>query len=140
MSDLGISSKADFFTPSDEEDFFTPSDEEIDTLVQSINRTGFAVIPDYIDESKVRELYAFVQNAVRSAGNSYVSFTGHDAVTGTMLERMAKSASFRSLCARIYERESGLPAPDEPYYQLLRCLTGELVNDIRIAFTSTHTC
>jgi hypothetical protein len=105
-------------------EFPNASDELVGELVSSIDRVGYAVVSDYLEQRELDQLRTFVEDSVRAAGNQYVCFTGCADLTGTPLERMAKSTVFRRLCTRVYECATGNPAPDQPYYQVLRCLTG----------------
>jgi hypothetical protein len=105
-------------------DFPDLSDEFVSELVNSIERVGYGVVSDYVEQSELDKLRTFVEASVRDAGNQYVCFTGCTDLVGTALERMATSAVFRRLCTRIYERATGNQAPNQPYYQILRCLTG----------------
>jgi hypothetical protein len=84
------------------------------------------MLPGYAPPNEVEILRALVRNAVEAAGNSYAVLTGPEPVADTLLGRMASSPELRHLCRRIYEIATGRPAPDEPYYQILRCLTGTL--------------
>lgn len=102
------------------------SDESVSELVSSIDRVGYGVVSDYLDQRELDQLRTFVEDSVRAAGNQYVSFTGCADLAGTPLERIAKSPVFRRLCTRVYERATGQQAPDQPYHQILRCLTGSL--------------
>lgn len=102
------------------------SDEFVSELVSSINRDGYGVVSDYLKPRELDHLRTFVEDSVRAAGNQYVCFTGYADLGGTPLERMAKSPVFRRLCTRVYERATGNQAPDQPYHQILRCLTGSL--------------
>jgi hypothetical protein len=101
-------------------------DEFVSELVSSIDRVGYGVVSDYLEPRELDQLRTFVEDSVRAAGNQYVCFTGCADLAGTPLERMAKSTVFRRLCTRVYERATGNQAPDQPYYQILRCLTGSL--------------
>jgi hypothetical protein len=100
------------------------SDEFVSELVNSIDRVGYGVVSDYLEPRELDQLRTLVEDSVRAAGNRYVCFTGCADLAGTPLERMAKSPVFRRLCTRIYERATGKQAPDQPYHQILRCLTG----------------
>jgi hypothetical protein len=100
------------------------SDEFVCELVNSIDRVGYGVVSDYLEPRELDQLRTLVEDSVRAAGNRYVCFTGCADLAGTPLERMAKSPVFRRLCTRIYERATGKQAPDQPYHQILRCLTG----------------
>ncbi|SDT01389.1 hypothetical protein [Bradyrhizobium canariense] len=105
-------------------DFPDLSDELVSELVSSIDHVGYGVVPDYLEQRELDRLRTFVEASVRAAGNQYVSFTGCADLADTPLERMANSAVFRRLCTRVYEGATGNRAPDQPYYQILRCLTG----------------
>jgi hypothetical protein len=100
------------------------SDEFVSELVSSINRVGYGVVSGYLEQRELDQLRTFVEDSVRDVGNRYVCFTGFADLPGTPLERMAKSQVFRRLCTRVYERATGNQAPDQPYHQILRCLTG----------------
>jgi hypothetical protein len=102
------------------------SDGSIAGLVTAIDRVGYGIVSNYLGRHNLEHLCAFVEDAVLTAGNNYVCFTGDTQLTGTALERMAKSPVFRRLCTRVYEHATGNPAPDQPYYQILRCLTGQI--------------
>jgi hypothetical protein len=106
-------------------EFPDPSDESIAELVGAIDRVGYAIISDYVGWRDLQQLRTFVADAVVKADNEYVCFTGHAELAGTALERMANSPIFRRLCTRVYEYATGKRAPDQPYYQILRCLTGQ---------------
>jgi hypothetical protein len=102
------------------------SDESVSELVSSIDRVGYGVISDYLEQRELDQLRTFADDSVRAAGNQYVCFTGCADLVGTPLERMAKSPVFRRLCTRVYEHATGNQAPNQPYHQILRCLTGSL--------------
>ena len=73
--------------------------------------------------SDIDVLRQFVRDAVAAAGN------GHRAelaapVAETVLGKMASSPALRRICMRAYEIATSRPAPYQPYYQILRCLTG----------------
>lgn len=107
------------------EDFQELPESTIEQLVNSIERTGYGVVPNYLHAAEVAELRRFVERAVAAGGNEYVQFTGTGDLTGTVLERMAQSPAFRRLCTQIYERATGQPAPSDDYYFVLRCLSGK---------------
>ena len=101
------------------------SDERIAELVRAVDRVGYGVVSEYVGRCDLEKLRAFVEDAILAADNETVHFAGHKELAGTALERMAKSPVFRRLCTRVYERATGNGAPDQPYYQTLRCLTGQ---------------
>lgn len=110
---------------SSSSDFPDLPDDVIADLVTSIDSRGYAVVSQYVKPSEIDALRVFVEDAVQKSGGNYVSFTGYQPLMGTVLERMAKSPSFRRLCTKTYERATGIPAPDQPYYQIARCLSGQ---------------
>src|SRR5262245_51178813 len=105
-------------------DFRELSDEEIFSLVQDIDRDGYAVLTQYIPHSDIDVVRRFVRDAVTAAGNRYVVLIGPTPVAETVLGKMASSPALRRICMRMYEIATSRPASDQPYYQVLRCLTG----------------
>ena len=105
-------------------DFRELSDEEIFSLVQDIDRDGYAVLTQYIPHSDIDVVRRLVRDAVTAAGNRYVVLIGPTPVAETVLGKMAASPALRRICMRMYEIGTSRPASDQPYYQVLRCLTG----------------
>lgn len=106
-------------------DFPALSPGDIESLAGDIDRNGYAVVTDYLSDDDIAALRTFVSDAVDAAGNTYVMFSGSDSVAGTALQRLALSPAFKNLCMSIVEHATGRRPPEEPYYQILRCLTGE---------------
>jgi len=94
-------------------------------LAAAIEREGFATIPNFVGAEDLERMRAFVGRAVEGSGGEYVGFTGPDAVEGSGLDELANSPSFRSLMEKIYEAGTGRAPPSQPFYQVLRCLTGQ---------------
>src|SRR5262245_47833737 len=101
------------------------TDREITTLVDTIERAGYAVIPQYIGADDLSQLQAFVGESVVKAGNKYVALNGYEPVAHTALGRIATSPALKRLCVRAYEQLTSRPGPHSKYYQILRCLTGK---------------
>ena len=123
----GVPRPRDFREPVDvgpASDFRELSEDEIFSLVRDIDRDGYAVLPRYILDSDIDVLRQFVRDAVAAAGNSYTALSGPAPVAETVLGKMASSPAIRRICMRAYEIATSRPAPDQPYYQILRCLTG----------------
>ena len=117
----------DFRGPADvgpASDFRELSDDKIFSLVRDIDRDGYAVLPRYIPHSDIDVVRHFVRDAVAAAGNSYTVLIGSAPVAETVLGKMASSPALRRICMRAYEIATSRPASDQPYYQVLRCLTG----------------
>ena len=122
-----ISRPPDFHGPVEvapASDFRELSDDEIFSLVRDIDRDGYAVLPRYILHSDITVLQHFVRDAVAAAGNRYTALSGPAPVAETVLGKMASSPALRRICMRAYEIATSRPASDQPYYQVLRCLTG----------------
>ncbi|NTF81935.1 hypothetical protein G6L94_13750 [Agrobacterium rhizogenes] len=100
------------------------SEAEISSLVQEIDRDGYAVLPRYISPAELVALRQFVRDTVAAAGNRYTMLRGPEPVAETALGKLASSPALRHICMRAYEIATSRPAPDQPYYQILRCLTG----------------
>jgi hypothetical protein len=101
------------------------SNTHVADLVGDIERQGFAIIPDFIGAKDLVRMQRFVAEAVQNAGGEYAGFTGPSAVTGSGLDELAGSQVFRELIQRIYECGTGQKAPQQEFYQVLRCLSGQ---------------
>jgi hypothetical protein len=133
----GVPRPRDFREPVDvgpASDFRELSEDEIFSLVRDIDRDGYAVLPRYILHSDIDVLRQFVRDAVAAAGNSYTALSGPAPVAETVLGKMASSPAIRRICMRAYEIATSRRAPDQPYYQILRCLTGSSGRDHSMVF------
>jgi hypothetical protein len=115
-------------------DFRELSDDEIFSLVRDIDRDGYAVLPQYIPRSDIDVVRQFVRDTVAAAGNSYTVLIGSAPVAETVLGKMASSPALRRICMRAYEIATSRPASDQPYYQILRCLTGSVGREHSMVF------
>ncbi len=93
-------------------------------LVADIERTGFGVIPQFVSADQLTRMRAFVAKAVEDAGGEYAGFIGPDSVAGSGLDELARSPHFQDMIKEIYERGTGQKAPEQDFYQVLRCLSG----------------
>jgi hypothetical protein len=100
------------------------SEQDISTLVGDIDRNGYGVLAQYVSPADMDVLRRFVRNTVAAAGYRYIKLAGPAAVTGTVLETMASSPALKRVCMRVCEIAISGPIPDQPYYQIVRCLTG----------------
>ena len=101
------------------------SDEQIASLVAEINTKGFGSLPNYIAPDDLKRMQGFVDNAIEKSNHEYVGFNGPAAVSGSGLEELAASPVFQNLIKRVYERGTGQKPPEQEFYQVLRCLSGE---------------
>ena len=101
------------------------SHETIIDLVADMNRVGFSVLSGYLQLADLEDLRQFVETAVAAAGGEYVVFTGVEAVTGTLLDKLSASPAFVDLLHQVYEQGCGRTAPNQSLYQVLRCLSGK---------------
>jgi hypothetical protein len=99
--------------------------ETIIDLVTDMNRVGYGVLPRYLEPTDLEDLRQFVETAVAAAGGEYVVFTGVEAVTGTLLDKLSASPAFVDLLHQVYEQGCGRTAPNQSLYQVLRCLKGK---------------
>lgn len=95
-------------------------------VAQEIAREGFAVIDDYVAAPELHAAQDFVRQAIATNGGNYLAFTGPDRLTGTFLKDWPQDPAFLALCRGIYESSLGRPAPAPAFYQVLRCLSGNL--------------
>ncbi|MEB0078477.1 hypothetical protein QN386_22070 [Pseudomonas sp. CCI3.2] len=101
------------------------SDVRIKTLVESINKEGYAVLPGWATNDQLVELKNLVMDAVGAAGNRYVALTGQEAVSGSLLHAWGSSPVFIDLCQRIVTAATGRQPVERGLHQVLRCLIGE---------------
>ena len=100
-------------------------DSVVKELVQEINQSGFAMLPNYVRPEDLRELQTFVEAAIEENGGQYRHFNGQDAVSGTYLAKLTDTPEFLSLIHRVYEGGALKPAPKQSLYQVVRCLKGQ---------------
>ncbi|MDE1164564.1 MAG: hypothetical protein PW845_04090 [Pseudomonas sp.] len=100
------------------------SDEQIKTLVDSIDRDGYAVLPNWATPEQLAELKGLVTDSIASAGGNYVALSGRQAVTGTLLHEWGTSPVFIDLCKRVVNTATGRDSEETGLFQVLRCLTG----------------
>jgi hypothetical protein len=105
--------------------YTTFSDEQVDELITSINRDGFAVLPDWASPEQLRQFQLVVERTAAEAGNDYVALNGQEAVIGTPLYEWGGAGQFLELCKRIVASALGEPSKDPSLKQVLRCLTGK---------------
>jgi hypothetical protein len=90
----------------------------ITALVEDIERTGFGVLPGFVDASELERMRAFAVGAVEAAGGEYAGFIGPDSVAGSGLDELAWSPLFRDMLEKICERGTGCEAPKQELYQV----------------------
>jgi hypothetical protein len=101
------------------------TEAEISSLVEDIERSGYAVLAQYVTAEELDHLQHFVRDAVAAAGNEYTMLDGYAPVASTVLGKIADSPTLKHICMRAYEQTTSRQAPYPSYYQILRCLTGE---------------
>jgi len=101
------------------------ADEAVDALVHDIEKSGVAVLPNYIGVAELEHLQLFVEDQVSENGNKYLGLIGKASFENTMLGAIAESPQFLSLIHRMYEKGYGHSRPNQTLYQVLRCLKGE---------------
>lgn len=100
------------------------SDVAVRDLALQIERSGFAVLPDYLGPDALETLRGFVRQRVLEAGGEYIALNGRREVSGTLLGELPDRPEFASLLRRLYEQATGEPAPQQATHQVLRCLAG----------------
>ena len=100
------------------------SEQEIFSLVRDIDCNGYGVLARYVSPADMDVLRHFIRGAVAAAGHRYTKLTGPVAVAETVLGKMTSSPALKRVCMRAYEIATSRPAPDQPYYQIVRCLAG----------------
>jgi hypothetical protein len=100
-------------------------ESQVSLLVGQINQQGYACIENFVSDVELAQMRAFVRDAIAQQNGEYVGFTGPEQVAGSGLDEFARSRYFRSLMERLFEQGSGRAAPEQPFYQVLRCLSGK---------------
>ena len=100
------------------------TNSEAARLVADINQRGYAVLSNYVSEKELEPARTLARTAVAASGGEYVCFAGTDALAGTVLGELPRSAAFKNLCQRLYELGTGKTAPEVSFYQIFRCLQG----------------
>jgi hypothetical protein len=97
---------------------------EVARIAADIDRRGYGVLSNYISEQELELARALALSAVDASGGEYACFTGAEALEGTVLANLSRSAAFKSLCQQLYELGTGKTAPEVNFYQIFRCLKG----------------
>ena len=100
------------------------SPEEITSLVSELDRTGYGCVPNYIRSEDLSRMKRFVRTAIVHSGNEYIGFGGPEETAGSGLDELYYAPAFGQLLRDVYEKGTGKPAPDQPFYHILRCLAG----------------
>ena len=100
------------------------SDAVLDGLIVDMNRKGYGVIENYLASAELTRMRDFIASKV-PVGQGYVGFVGQEAVTGSIFAMLSETPAFKALMRRVYENGTGRKASDAPFYQVLRCLTGQ---------------
>ncbi len=98
---------------------------QIDQVLKDLNTRGFASIPNFVESGDLQRMQTFVRSAIERADHQYVGFNGPDEVAGSGLEEIYRSPNFIKFMKQVYERGTGKPAPEQEFYHVLRCLTGQ---------------
>ncbi len=101
------------------------TEAEIASLAAEIDATGFGCIPNYIEPDHLGRMQRFVHAAMERSGHEYVGFSGPNETAGSGLDELYHSPEFGTLMKRLYERGTGRSAPDQAFYHVLRCLSGQ---------------
>lgn len=99
--------------------------ESVSSVVAELNSRGYASISSYVEPEALKRMQGFVHAAIESAGNEYVGFGGPEEVAGSGLDELYHAPAFAALMRGIYEKGTGRPAPDQAFYHVLRCLSGQ---------------
>jgi hypothetical protein len=100
------------------------SDDAVTAIVNDMNLRGFGVVTDCVDKKSLQSLRSYIDDAVAAAGGEYVVFTGGENIRHPVLKGLSTSPEFVQACKAVYEKGTGKSAPNMPFYQVLRCLSG----------------
>jgi hypothetical protein len=97
---------------------------DVRSLADSLQRTGFGMVPDVVRPDEMLALRTFARDAVASNRDEYAYLT-QDALAGTPIGDLARSRELTDLLSSLYEEAVGNPpSPQEVVHPALRCLIG----------------
>jgi len=97
---------------------------DVRSLADSLQRTGFGMVPDVVRPDDMLALQTLAHDAVASNGDEYAYLT-QDALAGTPIGDLARSRELTDLLSSLYEDSVGTaPSPQEAIHPALRCLIG----------------
>lgn len=98
---------------------------DIQRIAADMSGRGYGIIPDFISAAGLAPLRNLAQDAVQTSGGEYVHLRDFNALQGTVLRDLLRSASFKTFCQELYKiGTSDNIAPEADFYTVLRCLKG----------------
>ena len=104
--------------------FAAPSDEMLQQVSRDITREGIGILENFLSSAALSQLQNFIKATTVNAQHDYLSLSG-DALAATALGQLSNSREFVKMMRFLYSRGSGLRAPEQPIYPVLRCLAGK---------------
>jgi hypothetical protein len=95
------------------------------SIVDDMNKHGVGVAKNCVNIDDIKHTRTRIESIVYNNGGEYIFLRGIEAIQGTFLESLASLPEFISVCKTIYEKGTGEPAPNVPFYMSLRCLSGK---------------
>jgi hypothetical protein len=97
---------------------------DVHRLYQEMNDQGVAVIDRVVLPEKLAEARAFVERHLEKHNHQYFSYSGAQAVAGSLMEELGQLPAFAELLAKLYALATGTAEGTTPVYQVLRVLKG----------------
>ncbi len=97
---------------------------EVNSLVQSLEDHGFAVINDYVSQTELSELHSFAQDQINANGGQYVDIRTLEGIRGTSVADIAKSSKFVNLCKKLSDAGLGRNSDAFDLYHVVRLVKG----------------
>ena len=105
---------------------FSISESQIALVARNINDVGFGVLPDVLSEADLQLLRQTIFEAEEAPQERYERLQKNGTWVGTALEVLPRSPSFVSLCQKICAFGMGTASQDTSFYQVFRCLQGDV--------------
>ena len=105
-------------------DFSSIANLDIHRLYQEMNDQGVAMIGQVVLPEKLAEAQAFVESHLEKHNDQYFSYSGAQAVAGSLMEELGQLPAFAELLGKLYALATGTTAGTTSVYQVLRVLKG----------------
>jgi hypothetical protein len=106
--------------------FFRYSAETTKSLAESMDKRGFACLPDCLSESDLESLRSRVSGAGLDPTGKYAVLQDRKTFDETALTKIPASPEFQLLCRQLLKLATRTALNETDHYQVVRCLNGDV--------------
>lgn len=106
--------------------FFRYSAETTKSLAESMDKRGFACLPDCLSESDLEPLRSRVSGAGLDPTGKYAVLQDRKTFDETALTKIPASPEFQLLCQQLLKLATRTALNETDHYQVVRCLNGDV--------------